>query len=293
MSKNEFNLKGFMFPVVMSLMLTLVVSGCRGEERWGGEYGGLISFDTQMEDLTKTGVVTSMVSFYISATTGAAGSESSIWGSTLFESDGAPSPTYTGGRFWPQEEQDPYCFYASNRPLSFSASGTTVSASADMDVMCAYQPSPVFGERNTLVFEHVFSRIGDVTVTALDDYTVSQVDITISPMVSGTYDLRTKAWSGTVAGAPVHLAPSGPGTKSNDVWLVPGAYRLSASWHAEKDVYVENFVGVLSDEIVLVAGRKSSITLGLEGNEVRIVSNLPDAMGWTAEVHAADRVTWE
>ena len=151
---------------------------------------------------TKATAVTSLDSFYAGCTTGSAGSEVSVWNSSTFTGSGSPM-VYKGDKWWPTSDPS-YHFYASNAPLSFAAGGTTVAASNATDVICAYMPVPTYKVRNTLSFEHVFARLGQVTVSAPASFAISNVSIKITPKVSGTYNLRTGAgqtdgtgWSAT------------------------------------------------------------------------------------------------
>lgn len=177
-----------------------------------------------------------MPSINVSCTVGSAGSETAVWTNAPFALEGG---YYSGGKYWPVNAQyNGYHFYASNAALSHNASGARVSASASTDVVAACLPDPVYKLPNELVFEHIFARIGEVTVTAESGYTVSNVSITVTPLVSGTYDIRAglnhtdaTGWSGTSAGSAVKLADA-VGVNANDVYLVPGQYTLTAKWKA-------------------------------------------------------------
>lgn len=229
---------------------------------------------------TKTSAVTSLSSFYAAATKGSAGSETSKWTSYQFNSDGAGTPTYHGtgaGKWWPDTDES-YHFYASNNALTFAAAGTTVSATNSTDVVCAYMPSPTYKTKNTLTFEHIFARIGDVTVSAASGYTISNVSISITPKTGGTYNIRTGSgqtndtgWSSLTTGSATGIANSTPGTKSNDVWLVPGNYTLTASWRAVRDDYTHDYSNVSASAVIAVQkGKVNSINITLGGNATEI-----------------------
>lgn len=233
---------------------------------------------------TKADEVTALSAFYVSAVTSSAGVEASAWNSTEFSLVPASDPaTYAANKFWPSSNPS-YLFYASNLPLLFDAGGTTVSASNTADVVCAYMTEPAYEQRNTLAFEHIFARIGEVSVTAQDGYTISNLTITVTPKVSGTYNLRTGAgqtdgtgWSSTVdaneattiCARTEGIAPSSSYTQSNDVWLVPGTYTLTAGWTATKDDYTQSFSEITAT-VNLVAGKVNSISAGIVGNATQI-----------------------
>jgi hypothetical protein len=232
---------------------------------------------------TKADEVTALSAFYVSAVTSSAGVEASAWNSTEFSLVPASDPaTYAANKFWPSSNPS-YLFYASNLPLLFDAGETTVSASNATDVVCAYMTEPAYEQRNTLAFEHIFARIGDVIVTAEEGYTISNLTITVTPKVSGTYNLRTGAgqsdgtgWSSpengsetTICSRTEGIAPSASYTHSNDVWLIPGSYTLTAGWTATKDDYTQSFTGKTAT-VDIVGGKVNSISASIVGNATQI-----------------------
>ncbi len=215
---------------------------------------------------TKASVVndSNLTSIYVAATTGSAGSESSAWSSYQFNRDGEGVFSGVGdGKMWPSSNPG-YHFYASNVALSFAAGGMTVSAATSTDVVCAYLPDPVYKAANTLTFEHIFARIGSVTVSAESGYAVSGVSIRIVPKTAGTYNLRTGEWTGLTAGSSTEIANATPGTKSNDLYLVPGAYEVLATWTAAKGDYSQTFTDMPVD-VFLEAGKVSALSIELGG----------------------------
>jgi hypothetical protein len=196
---------------------------------------------------TKADAVTALSSFHVGCVTGTVGSDETEVFNAVFTETGPNN--YTASLSWPLSDPG-YKFYASSLPLESRPTGCTVSASTASDLVCAVLPDPVYMAKGTLVFRHVFGRIGSVTVSADEGYTVSDVSVRITPKVSGTYDLFAgdglsdgTGWSGTSDGIPVELAPSSPGTRENDLFLVPGTYVLTASWKAAMGDYVETFTG--------------------------------------------------
>lgn len=195
--------------------------------------------DFDVETKASTGTVavidqSGLPSINVSCTVGAAGSETAVWTSAPFTLQGG---YYSGGKYWTVDNKG-YHFYASNATLSHAATGARVSASAATDVVVASLPDPNYKQANELVFEHVFARIGQVTVTPEAGYTLSNVKIELTPKVSGTYDIKAglghtdaTGWSGAQDGTKVTVASSS-GANANDVYLVPGEYTVTASWDA-------------------------------------------------------------
>ena len=230
--------------------------------------------DAQIEAQTKassgTTETTSLTSFYVSAVTGSAGSESSAWTSTQFSQVAGSSPaTYKGSKMWPASNPS-YKFYVSNRPLTFAAAGTTVSATNTTDVVCAYLTNGTYKTKNTLTFEHIFARFGRVDVAAESGYTISNISIRITPKTGGTYNLRTGAgktdgtgWSSVTTGSATVVA-NATGANANDIYLVPGTYEVKATWTATQSgtsiTYTDKVVNVPA-----VGGKANNYTVTLGG----------------------------
>ena len=230
--------------------------------------------DAQIEAQTKassgTTETTSLTSFYVSAVTGSAGSESSAWTSTQFSQVAGSSPaTYKGSKMWPASNPS-YKFYVSNRPLTFAAAGTTVSATNTTDVVCAYLTNGTYKTKNTLTFEHIFARFGRVDVVAESGYTISNISIRITPKTGGTYNLRTGAgktdgtgWSSVTTGSATVVA-NATGANANDIYLVPGTYEVKATWTATQGgtsiTYTDKVVNV-----PIVGGKTNVVSIVLGG----------------------------
>ena len=230
--------------------------------------------DAHIEAETKassgTTETTSLTSFYVSAVTGSAGSESSAFNSTQFSQVQGSSPaTYKGSKMWPSSDQS-YKFYASNRPLTFAAAGTTVSATNTTDVVCAYLTNGTYKTKNTLTFEHIFARFGRVDVVAESGYTISNISIRITPKTGGTYNLRTGAgktdgtgWSSVTTGSATVVA-NATGANGNDIYLVPGTYEVKATWTATQSgtsiTYTDKVVSV-----PIVGGKTNVVSIVLGG----------------------------
>ena len=237
-----------------------------------------VDVQTKASEVNQAALVAS--GFKVSATTGEAPSENPVWTDVAF-SKGSEYFQASGGKWWPSTDPN-YHFYASNITLTHTDGGATVSATNDVDVVCAHLPNPTYNQPNTLAFKHIFARITDVTLTAVDDYTITNISVTITPKTGGIYNLRTGAdqtdgtgWSAPTVGDPVTIANTTPGTKSNDLYLVPGNYELTANWTASKGNYTKNFSEKKCD-VNLVGGATNTITAQLSGDarEVMFSVNL-------------------
>lgn len=224
---------------------------------------------------TKAEVVSSLdaTGFYASAVTGTPGADVAAWTNVQFTKVG---DDFLGGKYWPASNPS-FRFFGSNVPLTYSATGATVSASNTTDIVCAYKDSPVYGARNTLQFDHIYARVGAVTVSATAPYTVSDVTIyLVDAKTGGTYNLYTGAgqsdgtgWSNLTPSVATDLqiyrnagsitsGNSGTGT-SPDLYVVPGDYELKASWTASVGDYSEDFETMSSTSTVSIQGGKVNI----------------------------------
>lgn len=237
---------------------------------------------------TKAEVVSSLdaTGFYASAVTGTPGADVAAWTNVQFTKIG---DDFVGGKYWPASNPS-FRFFGSNAPLTYTATGATVSASNTTDIVCAYKDSPVYGARNTLQFDHIYARVGAVTVSATAPYTVSDVTIyLVDAKTGGTYNLYTGAghsdgtgWSNLTPSVATDLqiyrnagsivsGNSGTGT-SPDLYVVPGEYELKASWTASVGDYSEGYETMSSTSTVSIQGGKvNTISCSLAGDasEVR------------------------
>lgn len=232
---------------------------------------GVRDFDVKVQTkATAIGAANFGNTFYASATTGAAGSETSAWNSVTFT-----GPTnYAGGKMWPDSNPS-YHFYGSNVAITHNAAGCTVAATNATDVMCAYMASPTYKVKNTLNFIHVFARVGSVTVNAESGYTLSNVTVVLkNTLTGGTYNIRTAAWSGTTnAGNSTIYTKSGTnahGTISNDLYVIPGTYTVEATWTATKGEYSQTFSSK-STTVEIERGKVNNLDTTLGGNATEII----------------------
>lgn len=257
---------------LVAAALTATLFGCTkasGEDAIALKEGSVrVAFSASVPaPETKATAVLSLESFTVDATQGAAGSETSAWDGAVFSLENG---LFVSNRFWPEDMDPVYHFYASNAAMTFDEAGTTVDADNATDVVCAYLSSSTYKATNALVFEHVFARLGAVTVTAALGYTVTGVSITITPKTGGTYNMRTgygstdgTGWSSLDTGSGTELANATPGVKANDIYLVPGLYAVTCEWTATEDDYTEDFVKEVG--VSLVAGKVNTISATLGG----------------------------
>lgn len=220
---------------------------------------------------TKASAVTSLSSFNVLAITGTAGSAESA----VFNSGFSGTATYTGGKYWPATNPS-YKFYASNATMAPAASGPTIAATNAMDIVCAYLGSPTYKASNTLTFNHIFARLGSCNISAPSGYVVSNLSVKVTPNTGGTYNMYTgngktdgTGWSGKTAGSQTTIASALNSSTSNDIYLVPGTYTLTASYTLTAGDYTESFTK--SANVSLVAGKVNNISATLPaGNAVGI-----------------------
>ena len=247
---------------------------------------------------TRAAATTAIASFRAAATTGSAGSESSAWNNVTFTTDGASTPTYTGGKYWPNENPS-YHFYAvtvsegaaSAPDLSFAAGGTTLTADGSKDVVCAYFPYAAgsYKSKNALAFRHIYARLSTVKVNAHAAYAISNVTVSlVNVKTGGTYNLRTGSgqtdgtgWSALTPASPGDtqiyansgtIAAGGNHTGAdNDLYLVPGTYSVKATWTASKDDYTQTFTAITSSAPVsIVGGQINTIECLLTGSATEL-----------------------
>ena len=260
---------------------------------------------------TKAQEATSIVSFKAESTQGAAGSETNAapcWNNIVFASDGEATPTYksTPAKYWPRPNPN-YNFYAvaarsgsngaadaATAPdMVFGAAGTTITLAAgdnNKDVTCAYSPTGIitYRQKNMLTFEHIYARISTVKITANPLYDMTNITVKLKNVkTGGVYNLRTgknqhdgTGWSSKVpadGNNPVLYTcasiPRGNNNTgmNNDLYVVPGQYKLLATWTVTNDDYTQTFTEKESANYIdLVGGSVNNIIGDLTGNGVEI-----------------------
>lgn len=234
---------------------------------------------TKVDDVTTSTVEAN--GFRAAATKVVGSAVTDVWHNVLFSKSGTQ---YVGGKYWPIVNPG-YSFYATNSDVTMTmgSSGAVLSGiTADKDVICAYLPSAsvTYKVSNALSFEHIFARVTSVTVASVTGYTISDVTISLVPKTTGTYTIAAGAghsdgtgWSSASGSTPVNVYRNagnpGIGNQSNNVYLIPGSYNLTATWTATRGDYVQNYSKTVSVDIV--GGKRNTISTSLGGNATELV----------------------
>lgn len=282
-------MKGF-YPYYF-LVFVFVFLAC---QKQGGENTRIV-FDAQLGSSVEVAVetkattpLTSMTSFYVSATAGNLDSAYPVWNSDIFlwsDMEGA----FVSSHRWPSPDQS-YHFYASNEPIYNQPGSIYVNADNGRDVLCAYLPSPDYLKKNTLTFYHILARLGKITVkpgTVFGDdppvyYSITNVTIKLTPWERGKYDIikgygkddGTGWLARGKASAPVVVAQTtGPlssvdpyYSQDNDVWLVPETYAILLSWTVQHETWIRTYDEIPA-AVPLKAGMMNDITFILGGDK--------------------------
>lgn len=244
------------------------------------------SFDARVETKATEVTTANLTEFYVTATTGTIGSdETAAFSSVSFT--GTPGGAYTGGKYWPSIDPG-YHFFASSLPMTFSAGACTVAATTANDVVCSYIESPTYKGNNTLSFSHILGRIGTLSVSPSEGYTLSSLTVRVTPKVSGTYDLRTGAghydgtgWSGVAEGTETTLSAS-----DNQLYVIPGEYELTFDYTLTKGDYVEAFSKIAT--ISVLSGVTNNISCTLPSGRAQGITVFVSLSSWNIEYHMPD-----
>ena len=198
---------------------------------------------------TRAAAVTALSTFNVIAEDSNVQSE--IWSVATTQS----GSNYNTGKYWPSVDGK-YAFYAANTSLTYAADGATVSpADNELDVVVAYSPYSSANYKNTvaLTFEHIYARIGDVTINAPESYSIAVSSISTSISKGGTYNLQAANWTEKSALAAQTLAEG-----ANDVYAVPATYDVTVVYTLTKGDFVQEFTKTGS--VALVQGKVNSIS---------------------------------
>ena len=197
-----------------------------------------ISFKVEgvnMDLSTKVTPVTDLASFNVMASTGAVAYETYAWTVVATKS----GDSYITNKYWPSTDPS-YHFYAANTSLSFMSNGATVTVDSSEDIVCAYKSSPQYGVPTLVNFRHILTRIGTATISIPAGYSISDASIGIKKIrTSGTYNLRTKGWTGT---NEIQMQPVQEG--SNDLYFIPGQYDVSVTFTLTKGDFTGTYTSV-------------------------------------------------
>lgn len=216
-----------------------------------------------MQVQTKTTAITTVPSsLYYSMTTGTLGSEeTSKKGST---SGNVGSGKIATGVYQTLTSTF-YNYYVSNAAITFSASGSTISAANTTDVIAGKVTSK---ETNPSVkLDHVFARTGTLTLNTQSGYTLNNVSWSIESSSAGTggiYNIANGRWSSVTKLSSTAI------TKDSDMYLVPGDYTLSVTYTLSKGDWNQTFNKKAT--VTLVAGKVNNISGTASGGNASEIS---------------------
>ncbi len=174
-----------------------------------------------------------------------------------------------------------YNYYVSNCPITFAASGSTVSASNTTDVIAGTATSDSTSPSVTL--DHIFARTGNLTLNTQDGYTLSVISWSIASSTggtAGTYNIATKAWSQLTKLATTSI------TKTSDMYLVPGNYTLTVNYTLTKGDWTKSFTK--SAVVTLVGGKINNISGTASGGAASAISLTVSLTPWGSTNITAD-----
>ena len=174
-----------------------------------------------------------------------------------------------------------YNYYVSNCPITFAASGSTVSASNTTDVIAGTATSDSTSPSVTI--DHIFARTGNLTLNTQDGYTLSVISWSIASSTggtAGTYNIATKAWSQLTKLATTSI------TKTSDMYLVPGSYTLKVSYTLTKGDWTKSFTK--SAVVTLVGGKINNISGTASGGNASEISLSVSLTPWGSTNITAD-----
>ena len=247
-----------------------------------------IAFVTRTAETRGTGVAeattANLTQFNVIATSGAA-TQTKVWDDGVFT--GSQGGNYTGGKYWPAESVS-WNFFASNAPMTFAASGTTIAvANCDSDIVAEYLEGATYKAANALTFEHILCQLGTVQMKAPEGYTVTDLKVSLQPIYAGTYDMKADTWQRGIASAAVYVvgaasagiaitaADNSYTSADNDLWLLPGQYQLTASYTIAKGDWSNSYEKHAS--VVLVQGQNNNLILpDADGDGNNNDPNIPD-----------------
>ena len=267
-----------------SLLITGLAAGCaksvEPENQHPQQIVLCVGDDTiDMDVQTKTTAITAIPSsLNFSVTTGASGGSETtkIASASVSLSDGKIA---TG--LYQTVSPTTYKYYVSNLPITFAASGSTVSASNATDVIAgtvtSNTPSP------SVTLDHIFARTGTLTLNTQTGYALSKVSWSIASNTggtAGTYNIAKKAWSSLTTLNSTSIP------ESSDMYLVPGSYTLTVSYTLTKGDWTKSFTK--SAVVTLVGGKINNISGTASGGNASEISLSVSLTPWESTNITAD-----
>lgn len=267
-----------------SLLITGLAAGCaksvEPENQHPQQIVLCVGDDTiDMDVQTKATAITEIPSsLYYSVTTGTLGSSETTKKASASVSP-ASGKIATG--LYQTANATSYNYYVSNCPITFAASGSTVSASNATDVIAGTATSSSTSPSVTL--DHIFARTGTLTLNTQTGYALSKVSWSIDSSTggtAGTYNIATKAWSSLTALASTSI------TGSSDMYLVPGNYTLTVKYTLTKGDWTKSFTKKAS--VTLVGGKINNISGTASGGNASEISLTVSLTPWGSTDITAD-----
>ena len=267
-----------------SLLITGLAAGCaksvEPENQHPQQIVLCVGDDTiDMDVQTKTTAITKIPStLNFSVTTGKLGSSETTKKASASVSP-ASGKIATG--LYQTVNATSYNYYVSNCPISFAASGSTVSASNATDVIAGTVTSNTTSPSVTL--DHIFARTGTLTLNTQDDYDLSNVSWKIASVTggtAGTYNMAKKSWSSLTTLNSTSIP------ESSDMYLVPGSYTLTVSYTLTKGDWTQNFTKKAN--VALVGGKINNISGTASGGAASEISLTVSLTPWGSTDITAD-----
>ena len=149
-------------------------------------------------------------------------------------------------------------YYVTNRTAGMSyldGSVVMTGVSNDQDVMVGRMSTDVSDV--DIIMEHIFTRLGELSLNAPSGYTVSvsqwEIEGATGSGTAGTYNLSTQTWSSVTALAKRTVSASG-----DDLYLVPGNYKIYVRYTISKSGWSKEYYS--SATVTLDAGKVNDIT---------------------------------
>lgn len=245
------------------LLAVIAITACQKDFLEASSSGQEIILSVEGSEMdsypaTKVTAVTSVPSsLYFAGTTGTS-IQTSKWAPTSMSvSSGKISTGY-----YQTANPTAYNYYLSNRSMTFTSSGCTISASGILyDVVVGIVKGSTSASP-TIQLKHIFARTGEVNVTSTNGYTLSNLYVYIESNsgggTGGTYNIYTGQWSDISARTETNL------DSSSDRYLIPGSYKITVSCKRTKGTFSDTFNG--SVNVTLYEGYINDISISLTGD---------------------------
>lgn len=210
-------------------------------------------------DGTKASAISSLdqiSSLYWAGASGPYGSETDVWSSR--------SASVTDGKMKTGQHQTSpataYSYYVSNRPITFSPGGSTISVDNTEDVIAGRTSMMSFSVSPSITIQHILARAGSTSIKPPAGCVIRAVAFVLYPNSTGgrggTYNIATKKWSNLTG----QMEPFTLNSHS-DEYLVPGSYRLKIGFYLENEALTWGMDCQKEGDITLKAGCVNNITV--------------------------------